>query len=178
MAHPLLDRRDLTAQRELPAPAAPDRGPAPHGFPVLEDLVRRLLEQDRAELRQLCVTDREPAQSTMRDFPVPGVVRRIVRRTGQGGLVNLAAGTPALLVAANEARLGGQIVVSGAGAVVLYLAADLLTPGGGAPLGEGAAQIYLTGTGGSWDFQLGPLLWCGNVIAVAQATSAVTVAEV
>jgi hypothetical protein len=61
---------------------------------------------------------------------------------------------------------------------VLYLAADLLTPGGAAPLGEGAPQLYLAAGGGSWDLRLGALLWCGTVIAFSQAGSTLTIAEV
>jgi len=178
VAHPLLDRRDMTAQRELGRTSAP--GPVESHVDLSETnaLLRRLVGQERARIEQLCVTDREPAQGDMNNFPAPGARRLIVKRTGSGGSFALTAAAPVEVVRGNEARLGGQIVVSGAGAVVLYLGADLLTPGGGTPLSEGVAQIWLNANGGSWDFRLGDLTWCGRVVAVAQAASSVTVAEV
>lgn len=186
--HPLLNRRDLTAQRELAA-REPAQAQAPlelgglasglaSGLAETHRLLRELVREDRARIEQLCVTDREPAQAAMENFPTAGVRRLIVRRAGAGGLYNIAAGTPTPVLAPNEARLGGQVTVSGAGAVVLYLAGDLLTPGGANPLGAGAPQLWLAGNGGSWDLRLGGLLWCGSVIAVAAAGSSVTVAEV
>lgn len=179
MAHPLLDRRDLTAARER-ASVTPPAAPVVHhdGLGELEQLLTRLVRQERARLEQLCVTDTRVAESAMDNFPVPGARRLVVHRTGAGGLLALTAGVPTQLLAPNEARLGGQVVVSGAGAVVLYLSADLLTSGGATPLGSGAAQIWLASGGGSWDMRLAGTLWCGTVIAVAQANSSVTVAEV
>jgi hypothetical protein len=159
VAHPLLDRRDLTAQREAaragaPAqPGPPELGGLAGEIAEYNRLLHELVRQERADIQQICVTDREPAQADMRDFPARGARRAIVRRTGSGGLLTLAAGAPTQVVDGNEARLGGAIVVSGAGAVILYLTSDLLTPGGGAPLGEGAPQIWLAGNGGAWDFR-------------------------
>lgn len=181
MAHPLLDRRDLTAQRD-PRNAAPD-GDGYYAELCAElaetnRLLRGMLTQDRAGIEQLCVTDREPAQATMENFPTVGARRLIVRRQGAGGLFALAAGVPLAVLQPNENRLGGTIVNAGAGAVTLFLAGDLLTPGGGSPLAQGAPQIQLVANGGTWDLRLGNLLWCGSVIAQAAANSSVTVVEV
>jgi hypothetical protein len=182
--HPLLDRRDLTAQRDAEARAA--REPVHHGdanmaemcaeIRAMASLLQRLLTQERAEIPQLCVTDREPAQAEMHDWPVPRARRLIVRRAGNGTTINLAAGAATLLVDGNEARLGGSIVVSGAGAVTLVLSKDLAGTDG-KPLAVGAPQLFLAASGGSWDFRLSGLLWCGSVTAIAAANTTVTVAE-
>jgi hypothetical protein len=179
VAHPLLDRRDLTRARETAAPPAPaplDPGLAAE---IIETnrLLRAVLSQERSDIAELCVSDREPPQALMDNFPTPGVRRLIVRRTGAGGLFTVNAGLTVPILQPNENRLGGRISNTGAGAVVLFLAADLLQPGGGAPLGEGAAQIGLA-AGAAWDMKLGDLLWCGSVIAVATANSTITAAEV
>jgi len=143
------------------------------------DQLGHLLRQEQAEITQLCVTDREPAQQTMHNFPVPGARRLIVRRAGTGGSPSLAAGVPTLVVAANENRLGGALVNVGNASVTLFLAVDLLEPGSAQPLTMGAPQIGLNANGGAWDFRLGSLLWCGNVIAIAATGgTSLTIAEV
>jgi hypothetical protein len=83
-----------------------------------------------------------------------------------------------LIASANEARLGGTIVVSGAVAVTLLLTVDQLEPGTALPLSAGVPQIWLPPNGGQrWDFLLGNLLWSGNVLAYATGPTNVTVAE-
>jgi hypothetical protein len=181
--HPLLDRRDLTAQRDAAArgPHAPalELGGVTAQLAEINRYLCALLEQDRAEITQLCVTDNEPAQSAMDNFPVPGTRRLIVRRPGAGGLYTLAAAVPQLVLQPNDNRLGGQIVNTGANAVTLYLSHDLLVPGTATPLPAGAAQIVLNGNGGAWDLRLSNLLWCGGILAVAAAGgSSVSIAEV
>jgi hypothetical protein len=186
VAHPLFDRRHLTAQRDAEARAAQEP-PAYHGGANVDELcaemranselLARLLTQERAEIPQLCVTDREPAQAELRNWPAPHARRLIVRRAGNGTTANLAAGVPTLLVDGNEARLGGAIVVSGAGAVTLALSKDLAGLDG-KPLAVGSPQLFLAANGGSWDFRLSGLLWCGSVTAIAAANTTVTVAEV
>lgn len=190
MANAFIDRRDLTDQRNMeargqqPGSMHPLRTVETNLAAIASDMVRvreALIagnRGDRAEITQLCVTDREPAQAVQSNFPVPRAKRFIVRRTGQGGTYSIPATTPTLLVAANEARLGGTIVNSGNGAVTLVLTTDLLNPGGGQPLSAGAPQLWLSAGGGAWDFLLGHLLWCGNVIAYASGATTMTVAEV
>jgi hypothetical protein len=184
VAHPLLDRRDLTAQREQPAPA-PDYGHAEGLQALCAELARtnRLLcsmvEQQRAEVVQLCVTDGEVAEAEMLNFPAPAAHRLIVRRPGAGGTFALAANVPTPILLPNDTRLGGQIVNTGAAAVTLFLARDLLVPGSATPLSAGAAQIALNANGGLWNLLLSNLLWSGGVVAVAAVGgSSVSVAEV
>ena len=182
--HPLLNRRDLTAQRDRahtagPAPAMPDLGGLSAELAETNRLLRALLQAERSEITQLCVTDNEPAQSVMANFPVPGAKRLMIRRPGAGGLYALAAAVPQLVLQPNDNRLGGQIVNVGANAVTLYLSHDLLVPGTANPLPQAAAQIVLNGAGGAWDLRLSNLLWCGGILAVAAAGgSSVSVAEV
>jgi hypothetical protein len=74
----------------------------------------------------------------------------------------------------NNRRLGGTIVNKGANNIRLILAPPL-TAGSQQGLGE----IWLRALGGSWDFLLGSLLWCGSVCAIAEsAESTLTVVEV
>lgn len=167
----LTDRHDVTAEREQQAaPPRPHSELSADGIMVAELLavVQRLGEQlvaGRSSITQLCVTDREPAQLQMRNFPVPGAQRLIVRRPGQGGSYTLAANTPTLLCAANENRLGLTIVNAGAHAITLFGSTDLLEPGSSSPLAGGAPQAILA-AGASWDGRLGNLQWCGSVLAV------------
>lgn len=180
MAHPLFDRRDLTAQRDRGGHApAPDHGPLLAAIGDTNALLRALLAQESADISELCVSDREPPEALMANFPTRGVQRMIVRRPGNGGTYPLAAGNPTPVLQANENRLGGSIINSGANAVTLYLAADLLQPGSNTPLPQGAPQLRLNGGGGSWDLKLSDVLWCGTVVAVADTGgSTLSVAEV
>jgi hypothetical protein len=180
MAHPLLDRRDLTRARDAQGtPAAPAPLDAGLAAEICETnrLLRSLLSQESSDIAELCVSDREPPENRAENFPTRGVTRLIVRRTGNGGLYTLVAAGQAQLLQPNENRLGGRIVNTGANPAVLFLAADLLQPGSAAPLGEGAAQIGLS-AGQAWDLKLGDLLWCGTVIAVSTLGTTLTAAEV
>lgn len=172
----LFDRRDVTAAREqqaepAPAPVSSD------GLIVLEllEVVQRLGAQliaDRAHLTQLCVTDRQPSQLQMRDFPVPGAQRLIVRRTGQGSTQTLAANQETVLAYGNENRLGLTITNAGPNNITLYGNKDLIDPATGLPLTSGAPQIILA-SGCSWDGRLGTVLWCGHVAAIDTAGGSV-----
>jgi hypothetical protein len=165
-------------------PSAPDgavalpteREPS-HELLETNHLLRRLIQTQRTDIKQLCLTDHEPAQMVMENFPVPGSKRLIVRRTGNGG--TYAPGTTAanatLLADANDSRLAGQICVVGAAAVTLYLCELGPVQQGEA---QGFPQINLLASGGSWDFRLSGVVWCGHVVAVAAGATTVTVAEV
>ena len=142
-------------------------------------LLQRLLTNERADVIHLCVTDREPAQLLMDNFPVPTARRLIVRRPGNGGTIPLTAGVATLILPANDNRLGGTVVNFGTANVTLFLSVDLLTPGTSTPLPQGSAQIGLNSGGGAWDLRLSNVLWCGSVVAVAAAGgTTMTVAEV
>lgn len=176
----LVDRRDVTAQRS--AVAAPSGNGQGVDLTLLVaalldseresvGLLRHLVAQEKSSVTALCVTDREPAQLLMRNFPVPGAQRLIVRRTGQGGQHTLAAGVATQLAAANENRLGLSVVNTGPNTVTLYLSTDL-------GFNSSAAQIALL-SGAAWDGRLSSLLWCGSVTAVdTVGGSSLTVAEV
>lgn len=179
MAHPLLDRHEATAARETPHTDLGALVALVAEIAVTNHLLERMLQQDRADTAQLCVTDREPAQLVMADFPVVGARRLITRRTGDGGNYALTQNTPVTVLASSETRLGGQIVNTGTNPVFLYLAGDLLSPGSSTPLPEGVPIIWLAASGGAWDLRLGNVLWCGTVIALATAgASSVVAAEV
>lgn len=182
----LTNRRDITAARNAQAQVEPE--PQSH-MPdaLLRDLLAEIrlntaltsqqLQEERADISELCVTDREPAQAAMDNFPVAGAKRLIVRRPGNGGTFAIPVTTPTLLCAANESRLGGLVTVSGATGVTLILTTDLLEPGGSTPLSAGCAQIWVP-VGGAWNFKLSDLVWCGNVLAYATAATTVLLAEV
>jgi len=184
MAHPLLDRHDTAAQRNhVPNTDVPI-------FPPMVDmthtneLLAQLVTAQTSIIGQLCITDREPAQAHLNNFPYAGLHRLIVRRTGTGGLVPLASGVPTLVCQPNETRLGAFITLGPAAAspVLLVLTVDLIDTGSGVPLTAGAPQITLGSVGGGsadWDFRLSNLLWCGSVTAIAQGgASSVSWAEV
>lgn len=123
----------------------------------------------------LVITDREVAAAVMRDFPLPGLNRQIVYRTGNGYSAFATTVAYQLLLQANEARLGLRIRNSGAAAVTLILSKNLAADG--TPLLAGAPSINLPATTGDWDGKLGDLMWGGS-ISVGGNISTVTVAEV
>lgn len=180
MAHPLLNRRDLTAQRHergVATPAAPDLHGLAGELAETNQLLRDLLRQQQSEVTELCVSDREPPEQRMENFPLPGSCRLIVRRPGAGGSYALQANVPNPILEANENRLGGRITGDPANVITLFLSNDLLTPASANPLTVAAAQIRLP-VGGAWDLKLGDVLWCGHVIALATIASTICVAEV
>lgn len=135
-------------------------------------LLRALLAEARTNPIDIAVADSQHREMVLDQFPVTGSKRALVYRTGSG-FDGLAVPTTGVLVlGSNVARLGGTIVNLGANAVILYLTSTGVQT-------AGAPAIWLAATGGSWDFRLGNVLWCGSVSAVAQtAGTTVTVAEV
>jgi hypothetical protein len=140
-------------------------------------LLASILSELRASTLEVGVGDQKFRQMVLDQFPVAGCKRIIAYRTGNGtdaqavATATYAAPINGLVIPANEARLGGAIVNIGTVAVNLYLT-DRPVPVVGVPALQLAA-------GGSWDFRLGSLVWCGNVSAVATSTtSTLTVAEV
>lgn len=141
--------------------------------------LERLITQFETAPHQIAAVDGSQRQTRkMQDFPVQGVTRYIVPKSGFGGLIVLGAAANTALLPINEARLGLQIVNAGTGAVTLYLGA----------LGEIGAralpQIWLppyiaaAGVAGSWNGILSETIWCGNICAVSAAGSSVTIAEI
>lgn len=123
---------------------------------------------------ELGVTDREPGEFYMRNFPVKGSERYLVRRTGDGGQFPLTT-TATLIVPATEYRMGGLIVNAGANPVLLFLAQDL-SGTTGVPV-SAVPTIFLPVGGSGWNMLLGNKLWLGNIQAASTtATSSVTVA--
>jgi len=141
-------------------------------------LLASILAELRSGVIEVGAGDIKFRQMVLDQFPVAGCKRIIAYRTGNGTDAQaVATGTYAapingLVLPANEARLGGAIVNTGTVAVNLYLT-DRPVPVVGVP------ALQLQPNGGSWDFRLGSLLWCGHVSAVAATgTSNLTVAEV
>lgn len=140
---------------------------------LLGILAQAVLKQDVSQVIDLVVTDQEIAQEVMTDFPLAGMTRKVVRRTGNGGTMAVVAAF-ALALPANETRMGMRFVNIGAtNAITLILSKDLAADG--TPLLAGAPTIGLP-AGGAWDGKLGDVLWGGSVMA-GGAVSTLTVAE-
>jgi hypothetical protein len=140
-------------------------------------LLSSLLAEARSDTLNLAVGDFNGQEITLEKFPVSGIKRLCIRRTGFGFPSFPVTTTPVVAVPVNEGRLGGTIVNTGANAVFLYLGAQITDavpqPEAGIPV------IWLVANGGSWDFRLGNVLWAGSVTVVAAAaTSTLTIAEV
>jgi hypothetical protein len=140
-------------------------------------LLAALLAEARADTLDLAVGDFNMQETMLEHFPVAGIKRLCVRRTGFGFPSYPVTTTPTLAVPYNEGRLGGSIVNTGTNPVLLYLTAQELDvtvqPEAGIPC------IWLAGSGGSWDFRLGNVLWAGSVtVAATTATSTLAIAEV
>lgn len=119
-----------------------------------------LVEAADTSTMQLAVTNVGDDPALQKDFPTPGSQRWIVHRLATGGTLLLPAGVPTDALGPNVNRLGGTIVNWGTTVVVLTLAnaaTDVAQ--------EGLAEIVLNPEGGSWDFRLGNLMWCGAVSA-------------
>lgn len=141
-------------------------------------LLEALLAQARSGVLEVAVTDAERRQLVLDQWPVVGAKRIVAYRTGNGSdsvaVATATISTPAtqIVLGGNEGRIGGQIVNNGSNAIILYLT-DRPVPV------EGVPAIYLAAAGGSWDFRLGNVLWCGNVSAVAQTSAGtLTIAEI
>lgn len=118
-----------------------------------------ILNQLAASPDTLALTDGSPGQAQTKDFPFPGAKRAIVKRQPVAPQA-IPAGS-GLLFAENVNRLGG-IVVNKAAATGLTL---VLADGNDSAPGT----LWLAGNGGTWDFRLSGMVWCGNVFAVPDA---------
>jgi hypothetical protein len=141
-------------------------------------LLAAILAELRSGALETSVSDARGREMILSKFPITGAKRALVYRTGAGNdaiavnAATYATAVPALVMTANEARLGGRIVNTGAAAVTLYLT-ERPVPVVGVP------AVWLAGSGGSWDLRLGNVVWCGNVSAVAATgTSTLTIAEI
>lgn len=129
-------------------------------------LLSAILAAARGQLIDISVTNDSRREMVLEDFPVAGLKRVVVYRTGNGtdGLVVPTAGVE--VVKANEARLGMTWVNSGSNAIILYLASAQK---------PGVPCVYLVANGGSWDGRFGGVTWGGNVWAVAQTAQSTIV---
>lgn len=124
-------------------------------------------------VQTLAITEHELGGGIEVDFPVEGGTRWIIPRLATGGSFVVPVELVTLLHA-NNRRLGGTIVNRGAKNIMLFLAGKNT-----ASASQGIGQIWLKAEGGSWDFRLGSLLWCGGVSAIAEgAESVATITEV
>lgn len=137
-------------------------------------LLERLATQEGPGLQTLAVTETEVGGGIEADFPVPGSRRWIIPRVATGGRFKIPNSLVTLLEA-NNRRLGGTVVNVGEIDVELILANPTT-----ATAQAGLGSIFLRAGGGSWDFRLGSLMWCGSVCAkaLAEAGSVLTVVEV
>lgn len=125
------------------------------------DLLEQIAAQDSAGVQSISVTEIEVKGGVETDFPVPGGRRWLIPRLATGGSFEVPAELVTILEA-NNRRMGGTIVNRGGVDILLTLA----NPDTAASQ-SGLGQIFLKKEGGSWDFRLGPLLWCGSVCAKA-----------
>lgn len=137
-------------------------------------MLRLLVDAQDTQVMQLGVTNVSTDPGLQKDFPVAGSQRQIIHRIAAGGLALLAAGVPTDVLPPNVNRLGGTIVNWGETTVVLTLASAATDNSQ-----EGLAEVVLNPNGGSWDFRLGNLTWCGAISAEALAGEGkLSVAEV
>lgn len=124
-------------------------------------------------VQTLAITEHELGGGIEVDFPVEGGTRWIIPRLATGGSFAIPTELVTLL-SANNRRLGGTVVNKGEHDITLFLAGARAA---GATSGIG--EIFLKNSGGSWDFRLGSLLWCGGVSAISpEGASIATVVEV
>jgi hypothetical protein len=140
---------------------------------VLEQL-QLLVEGQDTNVLQLAITDINADPGLQKDFPTPGSQRWLIHRIATGGNVELKSEAIEDVADFNPNRLGGTIVNWGETVVVLFLALASTAKSQG-----GIAQVVLEPKGGSWDFRLGNLFWCGSVSAKSLAGAGkVSLAEV
>lgn len=118
--------------------------------------------------------------SNTRVEPAPGIIRTVVTRSAIPPSNITIPSTGAIIFVANPMRLGGVIVNTGANPLQLVLGIDLANVTG-APQGgvgqTGYGTLWLSSSGGSWDFRLSDLLWGGSVYGYA-TTGSTTIAGV
>jgi hypothetical protein len=123
-------------------------------------LLQALLNQMASDPAQLCIGDSTSRLALTKDFPYEGATRAIIGRTPQAGNgINGAAS--GLLFDYEPNRLGGIIVnKSAANGVTLVLSGSQ---------NSAAGQVWLAPNGGTWNFLLSGIVWCGSVFAVADS---------
>jgi hypothetical protein len=136
-----------------------------------------LLEQIASEsgvgLQTLAVTEDAVNAGIEVDFPIEGGKRWIIPRKAIGGKLAIPTSITSVLPS-NNRRLGGAIVNIGEKPASIFLASAL-----DAGSQQGLGLIWLRGEGGSWDFRVGSLLWCGSICAIAEGgATTFAVAEV
>lgn len=171
--HPTLQA--LIDRREVTQPPKTEHGETSVTVDTgnIEHKLDKLIRAVEATFVQLAVTDREPPQSRVDNFPAAGMCRFILRRTGDGGTYAVAQNTPLLIAEAKEFRVGGEIVNAGANPATLFFTEDLITPGTSTPLSGATPQVFLP-TNAVWKFSDFGVIWCGNVIAVCTVTGGTT----
>lgn len=165
----LIDRHEpLPGERKEATGTGLEQTPLEAALAQLTDLQRQVTELPVPG--RIALTDGMTQQDRLRDFPYQGVMRRLVRRTGAGGLYALTA-TPTLLVPDRANRVG--LIVSNDyasdAAAVLILNANLLSDdAAGSPF---PLPSIILPPGGYWDGSLGRdvSIWCGSLSAYAQA---------
>lgn len=169
----LLDRRDIAQEQYR----SPEPTPVTPHVIVPDKNSDKILQQLKTLPGQLVVTDRETPQTRMENFPINGVCRYILRRTGDGGTYTVLQNAPLLIAEAKEFRLGLEIVnISAANLVTLFFTEDLITPGTTTPLTAATPQLGLPADArGIWHGMLSNVVWAGNVIALCTATGGATV---
>jgi hypothetical protein len=124
------------------------------------ELLEQIAQSTGPGLQTIAITEQELGGGYEVDFPVEGAKRWLVPRLATGGEFAIPTSLVKVLDA-NNRRLGGSIVNLGENPVRL-VCANPRTAASQAGLGV----LWLRGLGGSWDFRLASMLWCGSVCAI------------
>jgi hypothetical protein len=137
----------------------------------IEELLRRIADQSSAGVQSFAVSDGEVQGDGLEvDFPVVGAKRWLIQRTARGGQIVLPNIAEYVDIAPTDnRRVGGTLVNRGEADAVVVLAPAAQAKAAGGALGT----VFLAAGGGSWDFRLGPLLWCGSICAICSKRGAI-----
>ena len=136
------------------------------GLGEIEALLRSLLAETRSEVVNVGVSDAQGRELTLEHWPAVGSKRVLVNRTGNGTSGLAVPTTGVLFLTPNEARIGLEVVNSGANPVIVYLSDQARS---------GVPCVWLAANGGAWDGMFGQVTWCGNVFLVAQTAASTVV---
>jgi hypothetical protein len=138
----------------------------------LRDLIRTiesLIHQPNVN-EEIVFVNPGQAVSDTRIQPVEGITRTVIHRTPIPPSTFTVPTTGAIIFTANVARFGGALINTGSNPLQLVLGVDLANVQG-SPMGgvgqAGYGTLWLSASGGSWNFKLTDSLWAGSVYGYA-----------
>jgi hypothetical protein len=150
---------------------------------VTPDEMRALLQENRdagshgggyTGIFDVIAGDFKGPESVLLSNPPVRRLRITKKCHGFESLAITNVGDPVQIAESNEGRLGGQVVNTGANPCYIYPAPanDLA----GMPVGN-RPGMWLSASGGSWDFTISDIVWGGSVCALS-ITGATTLSMV